>query len=385
MSNSAIARARAALKKSKVPDQSLVLDDSIFTESLPHIPTGSLVLDYLIGGRPNKSGVAPCPGWPRGKIIQLYGKEGAGKTTVALTACASVASFGGSAIYVDFEHEVVPQYAATLGVPVTDDEKFLLVQPDYLEEGARYIAAFAAAGIDLIVVDSVASIQPKKLFEQKLSDIGESGRLGAVAAFWSDFLPKIKTVIAKSGTTLIGISQLRDAVNTGRSHGPDYKAQGGNAWKFYPAIRMYLRPSFKEKEKIHNSLTHSTEEVVAGFKVKARLDKCKVSDSYYHEQEFYLRSGAGIDDLRSLIDVAEKHAIIKKSGSWYTWILPDGEEIRTQGMSKLYDAIQEADNGVEMLFQQVIPLLGVNVSSDDEEEHEDEDSEILDAIEDSED
>ena len=121
-----LARARAALKSVLKEDPSVPLTDSALRSSMAHIPTGSVIVDYLIGGRPNQFGVAPCPGVPRGRILNLYGNAGAGKTTLALSTAASVCNAGGTCVYIDWENEVDPRYAAALGVPVQDEDRFIL-------------------------------------------------------------------------------------------------------------------------------------------------------------------------------------------------------------------------------------------------------------------
>lgn len=376
-------KARLALKKAKVEDSVVPIDDSIFKQSLPHIPTGSIAVDYLIGGAPNKFGVPPCPGWPRGRISQLYGKQGAGKTTLALTSCASVTSIGGTAAYIDFENEVETRYASILGVPVTDNQRFLLIQPTTLEEGFQYMIALAAAGVDMIVVDSVGAGVPEKA-ELSLKDMGtKETRMGLLAAQWSKFLPKVKRVISKSGTHILGISQLRKSMKTG-PYAPDYTVQGGEAWKFYSSIRMMLRPAGKSKQKVFNAITNSLEEQVTGFRVKAHLDKCKVHNSYAQFQYFYLRSGEGIDDLQTILEMAMAHKIVIKKGSWYSWTTPDGDEIKAQGEDKFRKLLIEGGGYVDVLFGSVNHLFSQVSEADDAEEYGEElvDESVLSAIND---
>jgi recombination protein RecA len=353
---SALTRARAALKVVLKEDHVTPLSDNIFKTSMPHIPTGSLIIDYLIGGRPNQFGVAPCPGTPRGRILNLYGNPGAGKTTLALTTAASICNVGGTCVYIDWENEVEPRYAAALGVPVQDESRFLLMQPNTMEEGMKIMVQMASEGVDLIVVDSVGAGVPEDLYNRAVDDEGKVTRIGLVAAKWSQFLPKFKSLAAKSNTAVIGISQLRKTIDKS-GHGPDSAAQGGEAWKYYSAVRMMLRVYSKDKVKQFNAITGKPEDIVVGTTVVAKLDKCKVSDSVHHEQKFYLKSGKGIDNNRSVVDLAVTYKIITKSGSWYEWPAAPGGSIRGQGMDGVIKLISERKGALQTLFSQVIPKL----------------------------
>jgi recombination protein RecA len=369
---SALARGVAAVRASlpKGSDDGVAqLDTRRMREPAPHIPSGSLVLDYLIGGRPNIHGVRPCPGIPRGRIMNLYGQAGAGKTTLALTVAASTCAAGGTVCYIDFENEVEPRYAEILGVPVTDQDKFLLVQPTTLEDGFRYLWTMCAAGVDLIVVDSVGAGVPEDWF--KSQEKGEQGRVGLLAAKWSKFLPQVKAVCAKSQTAILGISQIRSKINTGGfGGGPTTDAQGGHAWKFYSAVRMSLRVVKKEKEKTFNHMTGRAEDQVTSCVVKAKLEKCKVSDSAHHEQEFYLKSGFGIDDERSVIEIAMAYNVVRKSGSFYSWTAPDGSEIKAQGLAKFRESLKVIPNAADAIFAMVEPHLGKSTVVDPEDPDE---------------
>lgn len=367
---SALSRARSSLKNILKEDHAVPLSDSILRKSMPHIPTSSIVIDYLIGGRPNQYNVAPCPGIPRGRIFNLYGNAGAGKTTLALTTAAAVCNAGGTCVYIDWENEVEPRYAARLGVPVEDEDRFLLYQPDTMEEGLKIMVQMASEGVDLIVIDSVGAAVPEDLYHRDVKEEGQQSRIGLVAQKWSQFLPKFKSIVAKSNTAVIGISQLRKTIAAG-GHGPDSAAQGGEAWKFYSAVRMMLRVFSKEKTKQFNAITGKQEDIVTGTIVIAKLDKCKVSDSVHHEQKFYLKSGTGIDNVRSVVDLAATHKIVVKSGSWYDWPNAPGGSIRAQGVDGLIKVISEKKGALEALFAQVVPKLNaiqVVGPTDDEEE-----------------
>lgn len=374
---SALALARGALKQI-LPDSATVpLNDEMLLTSLPHITTGSLTLDYLIGGRPNQQNVQPCPGWPRGKISQLYGNAGAGKTTLALTAAAHVCAAGGTVCYIDWENEVDPRYAKALGVPIGDSDKFILEQPNTLEDGMKIMVQMAASGVDLIVLDSVGAGVPQDIYERDQKEEGNATRPGLSAQKWGQFLPKFKSIISKSGTCVIGISQLRKTMSSMSGGGPDSAPQGGEGWKFNSSIRMMLRVFQKEKAKKFNAITGKAEEMVTGTIVIAKLDKCKVSDSAHHEQKFYLESGTGIDNARSVLDLAVTYGIITKGGAWYEWPTCPKGSLRGQGADAMKKSLKSDPTYLTLLFSQLAPKLGATppaaAESQVEEDNLDED------------
>lgn len=334
-------------------DSALVeLDLDSLSRSMPHISTGSVALDYLIGGKENVQGVRPCPGMPRGRITNIYGLAGAGKTTIALQTAASIcAEPGGTCVYIDWENEVEPRYAQKLGVPVTDKTKFMLLQPETLEQGFKLMVKFASAGVDLIVVDSVGAGVPEKMFQK---EAGEQSAVGLLARQWSQFLPLFKRVIADSNTAVIGISQLREAIGGmgGFGSGPTRKPQGGQAWTYYSSLKMMLRVVGKDRGKEWDGLQNKMIDVVKGNIVRATLDKCKVSDAYKHEADFYLMNGVGVDNERTVLDLAISVGVVKKGGAWYTWADPtSGTEYKGQGLEGFRGKLPE--DWLNIMFNQV--------------------------------
>lgn len=333
-----LALTQAALHKviKEDPDMIVKVDPSLLTEPLPHISSGSIILDYLIGGKPNDFGVSPCQGFPKGRLVNIYGAESSGKTTIALMCAADVCRNGGTVVYVDWEHELDIAYAKALGVPVLDSKKFMLVQPNTLEAGMKVLWTAANAGVELLVIDSIGAGVPEDIYNQAIEDQGHIGRVGLMAAKWSGFLPKFKQVVARTQATVIGIAQTRKKIETKGHGGPDIEVQGGQAWRFYSAVRIMLRRVQSERQNLHDKLTNKkVEGVVTGGIIKAKLDKCKVSASAHHEAEYYIRQGYGIDDVRSILDIAIAYNIVVKGGAWYTLDRPNGEQIRANGVEQL--------------------------------------------------
>lgn len=352
----------AAKKVLKTDNFIVQLNPDTYKQSLPHVPTGSFVIDYLIGGEPNAQGVAPCPGLPRGKITQVWGAESSGKSTMAQTAAASVCAIGGTCLYVDFENAIVPDYAATLGVPVEDLSRFQLVQPTSLEDGLKLIKLYTLAGVDLIIIDSVGAAVPSAVVERSIKDMDNPAQVGFAARAWSGFLPAIRLDLIKHNTALMGISQTRAKIG-GMAYGPQTEAQGGNAWKYYADLRLSLRRVEQEKSKALNRITSKVEDQVVGGKFEAKVEKSKVSKSQGRKENFYIGFGRGIDDLRSVVEIAISHGIIKRSGAWYTY----GDDLRFQGTDQVIKKFRSSSALFGELVGKVRPLLAATMEAVDED------------------
>jgi recombination protein RecA len=324
---------------------------------MPVISTGGMVLDHLIGGKPNKFGIQPCPGWPRGRLVNLYGYESSGKTTLALQTAAAVIQNGGEVLYIDYENEIDLKYAAALGIPIgVDNPPFMLAQPETMEEGMAIAYISAVAGIDLIVFDSVAAGIPSKTKDRKPEEIAEQGRIGLVASLWANFLPSFKAALNQHGSCCIGISQLRKNIAMTMAAGPDYTVQGGLAWRFYSSIRMILKNIGAEKTTLYDPITHKKIQMTTGRKIRARLDKCKVSDSMGHEVDFFIEFGKGIDNVRSIIEIAKSHKIITGS-TWLQFELKNGEIIKVNGTDKLKQLL----NAQPAVFEELKQLVFIRI------------------------
>ena len=334
------------------------LDASSRTSSMPHVPTGSLVVDYAIGGEPNASGVAPCPGFPRGRVTQIWGHEGSGKTTLALQSAAAVIANGGTVLFVDYENDIALDYAASLGVPIEDQAHFMLTQPETMELGLQSIKVAVMTGVDMVIIDSVGAGVPKQWMEQDLKEIadGKATQPGVIARLWSQHLPALKTLAKKSNTALIGLSQTRSTMNS-MAFAKQSQPQGGYSWRFYSAVRLELQRIKTEKTQMVSHLTHRKEQRVWGAQIRVKVVKCKLSTSQGRECTLYIRWGQGIDDLRTLIEVGNSHNIIRRKGAWYEWNPPGKDQVRGQGMDNFRLAVKKDESLVDALYDQVIPLL----------------------------
>jgi recombination protein RecA len=316
-----------------------------------------MVLDYIIGGKHNKHGIPPCPGLPRGGITQIWGHEGSGKTTVALTAAAKVCKNGGknkgpgTVVMIDWEHAVDLSYAEAIGVPIHDRDRFRLHQPATMEQGLGIIWAMTQVGVDLVIIDSVGAGVPEAHLKQKDSEKGELGRVGLVAAKWSKLLSELAGEAKKSGTTILAISQVRKKINT-TGRGPSSHPQGGEAWKFYSSVRMAFRRVQYEKGKVYDPLTHKMVETAVKSVIAAKVEKCKVAATQGREANIRITFGEGIDDLRSVIDIASAHRIVQKKGSWFEF-----QSIRGQGSDQFKGMISETPGAKEALYKLVFDKL----------------------------
>lgn len=279
-------------------------------------------------------------------------------TTLALTAAATTCAAGGTVLYVDWENDIVPDYAAALGVPITDPDAFELVQPETLEDGIKLAMIYAHAGVDLIIFDSVGAAVPARIADRSLSEVAEQARVGEMQAVWSQELPNLKKVIARTGASVLGISQIRAKISTGGYGGPTTQPQGGNAWKFYSSVRLELRRIKNEKAKRHNVLTHKTDDRVTGGVIQCHVVKCKLSKSQGRKEVFYINWGEGIDDMRSVVEIAVSHGVLKKGGAWFTLGTADGNPEKIQGTDSLMSYLKENPAEFQALYEKVIPYLG---------------------------
>jgi len=280
---------------------------------VPTISTGSISLDYALG----------IGGYPRGRIIEIYGQEASGKTTLALMAMAETQKIGGSVLFIDVEHAFDPNYAKIIGVDI-EDKKLLISQPEYGEQALAIMEdAIRGGAIDLIVVDSVAALVTKAELEGEMEEQG----IGGQARLMSKALRKLTGLISKTGTIAIFINQVREKISQNPYSGPPETTPGGRALKFFSSIRLEVKKG--------ESIKASNNEVI-GHIIKVKVVKNKLAPPY-KSAEFELIYGKGINKVGEVFDLAVNLGIIKRAGSWYSY----NNEQLAQGKEKALDYLKE--------------------------------------------
>jgi len=289
------------------------------------IPTGSISLDAALG----------VGGLPRGRIIEIYGPESGGKTTVSLHVVAEAQKRGGVAAFIDAEHALDPVYAKKIGVDINN---LLISQPDYGEQALEICETLVRSGaIDVIVVDSVAALVPKAEVDGEMSD----NQVGLQARLMSKALRKLTSVISKSKTVVIFINQLREKV--GIMFGNPEVTPGGRALKFYSSVRLDVRQTEKIKEG----------DKIVGSRVKVKVVKNKVAPPF-KEAQFVLIHGQGIDKEADLLEIATALNIIQKSGATYSFEnekISVGWENAVKTLKENRELAKKIENEVRKAFQ----------------------------------
>ena len=302
------------------------------------IPTGALTLDLALGG-----------GLPKGRVIEIYGPESSGKTTVALHALAEVQKAGGVAAFVDAEHALDPVYAKALGVNI---DELLVSQPDTGEMGLEVVDQLVrSSAIDVVVVDSVAALVPRAEIEGEMGD----AHVGLQARLMSQALRKITGSIGKSQCTVIFLNQLRQKI--GISYGNPEVTTGGNALKFYASVRLDIRRI--------QTLKKGTEEY--GIRAKVKVAKNKVAPPF-RIAEFDILFGQGISTMGCLVDLAEQTGVITRKGAWYSY---EGDNIG-QGRDNTITRLLEDGDFAHKVEAQVREKLAIGGNPTAIEEPDDE-------------
>jgi recombination protein RecA len=295
------------------------------------IPTGSIALDVALG----------IGGLPRGRIVEIYGPESSGKTTVALHAVANAQAAGGIAAFIDAEHALDPEYARALGV---DTDALLVSQPDTGEQALEIMDMLIRSGaIDLVVVDSVAALVPRAEIEGEMGD----SHVGLQARLMSQALRKITGALSNSGTTAIFINQLREKI--GVMFGSPETTTGGKALKFYASIRLDVRRI--------ETLKDGGEAV--GNRTRCKVVKNKVAPPF-KQAEFDIVYGQGISREGSLIDVGVEQGFIKKSGAWYTY---EGDQLG-QGKENVRCFMRDNPDLADEIEKKIKEKLGIGPQID---------------------
>ncbi len=298
------------------------LADSIIKADLQmqYINTGSSVLNLLIGGSKLPDGKFVCPGWPKGKISEVYGRESSGKSTIALMGMAQACALKdgtGTGLYVDLEHAVVDAYALKLGVdfrsPATGGTgQVMRVAPLYAEDVEAIVAIAAVQGMDFIVIDSVAALVTRDEFKRNTADERQKKHLADIPRFMANWLPKLQSVIAKTGTHVMFLNQTRDKIGAmGFTEEALKSTTGGNALKFYASNRIMLKPKSVAKAKRFNPLLGKEEEVPIATDIEVKNIKNKVDSKQGYTGIVTLRYGVGIDEIRTMINVASAYDIVQ--------------------------------------------------------------------------
>ena len=316
--------ALAAIEK-KYGKGSIMKLDGEMVQQVEAVSSGCLTLDSALG----------IGGFPVGRIVEIYGPESSGKTTVALHAVAEVQKKGGTAAFIDAEHALDPMYASKLGVQIED---LYISQPDSGEQALEILETLVRSGaIDIVVVDSVAALTPQAEIDGEMGD----SHVGLQARLMSQALRKLTAVASKSKCTIIFINQLREKV--GVMYGNPEVTTGGKALKFYASVRIDIRKT--------DALKDGTE--IVGNHVKAKIVKNKVAPPF-KVAEFDILYGTGISALGCMVDVAVEKGIIQKSGSWFSY----NDEKIGQGRERVLEYLRNNADVAEEINAKVREKLG---------------------------
>ena len=325
----ALAAALAQIEKQFGKGSIMRLGDGEVARDIEVVSTGSLGLDIALG----------IGGLPRGRVVEIYGPESSGKTTLTLQVIAEVQKLGGTAAFIDAEHALDPQYAAKLGVKVGD---LLISQPDTGEQALEIADMLVrSSGVDCVVIDSVAALVPKAEIEGEMGD----QLPGLQARLMSQALRKLTANIKRTNTLVIFINQIR--MKIGVMFGNPETTTGGNALKFYASVRLDVRRTQTVKDG----------DVAVASATRVKVVKNKVARPFT-EATFEIRYGTGIDALGELIDLGVEHGIVDKSGAWFSL---DGERLG-QGKEKSMAALRENEKLREGLATRVREAMGIEDS-----------------------
>ncbi len=297
-------------------------------KNIETIPTGSLTLDMAIG----------IGGIPKGRVIEIYGPESSGKTTLTLHMIAEAQKQGGKAVFIDAEHAFDPKYAKSIGI---DLEDLIISQPDYGEQALEIAETLIRSGVvSIVVIDSVAALVPKAELEGDIED----SNIGLHARLMSKAMRVLKGAVNKSNTSLVLINQIREKV--GVMFGNPETTTGGRAIKFFADLRLEVRKS---------DIKDSGERI--GSRVRVKVVKNKLAPPF-KEAEFDILYGEGISQAGEILDLGEKFGFIKKSGAWYSY----GDQKIGQGREKAKEFLKENPDIYEELKEKIIQNISGNMN-----------------------
>lgn len=300
------------------------------------VPTGSWVMNFLIGDGNNTNSPG---GFPRGHVVEVFGDESSGKTTMALSACKQAQDMGGVPVFVDFERTFHKQYAINMGLDLSP-EKFILMEPKYFEHGARMIKDVLMTKPPIIVVDSVSAMIPKQFLE---GQVDESGRIGLQAQLMSAYLAHITKYLQPSNTCLLFTNQLRSVIKQSKwDTGPEEETSGGRAIRFYSSLRIKMKKGMVERVSAKNIITGKKEKEPVSVIVKITVVKNKI-DKPYRTGPVYIRFGRGFDNIMSLIEFGINNGVIKASGPYYKFEKEGEQLFNLSGKEAVRDFLEKND------------------------------------------
>jgi recombination protein RecA len=316
-------------------------------ETIDFVPTGSWVLDQIIG---DGSMTRKPGGFPRGAIVEIIGDESSGKTTIALSAIRKAQEMGGFGCLLDFEQTFHKGYAEKMGLDLRRS-KLIVTEPVHFQQGIRQIRDFLYIKPHIIVVDSVPAMVPKEYLE---GAIDEAGRIGLQAQLQSTFLQYITKFLKASNVCLIYINQMRDVIKTSKfQSGPMEESPGGRALKYYSSVRLKLKLGIVERVAVQSKITGKAEKEPVNITIKATVIKNKI-DRPYFQAPIFIRFGEGIDNVRSIIELAMNTKVITKGGAFFTFKQNDEVIIKAQGKEALWQAFNDNERAFEKLQSSLV-------------------------------
>ena len=307
-------------------------------EVIDYVSTGSIILDKLLGKGDTIGGVG------RGRMVEIFGLESSGKTTVALTIAREIQKLGGNVCFCDFEAALDIDYASkATGVDVSED-RFVWLRPENLEEGCNIVDHLLErhddSKIDIVIMDSVKAMLPKVVMDGMM---GDEPPMALQARRIGQWLGKVTKKIKDTGTVLILLNQMTKNIKTNPfSSGGEYETPGGLAIRFYASQRIQLKQVTKETKKMLNPITHEEDEMPVSVVTRASIIKNKIGTPY-RKATFHIKYGGGIDNMRSIVDMAVSHGVITRGGAWYSY-KPDEGGFKIQGDEAMRNFLFSEEN-----------------------------------------